>query len=85
MSSKFNRKYKLVIETNDNQNTMIVVTEPMTIRFNIQRSCMASLNTAKIQIINLGEEKRNLIFHDRLAMFGVSAAQKRSKVDRNIC
>lgn len=65
MSVKFDRKYRLTIETNDGSS--VVIEQPLTLQFSVQRSSMASVNSATFQITNLSEEVRNSIFQDRFS------------------
>lgn len=62
---KFGRKYKLTIQTQDGGE--LIVTQPCTIQFNINRSVAASINTMQLQIYNLGISDRNAIFKDRFS------------------
>jgi hypothetical protein len=61
---KFQRNYKLTIELDDGGDA-IIITPPFTIRFNVNRSVMSSLNTMDISIYNLAPQTRHRIFQDR--------------------
>lgn len=61
---KSGRKYRLTIQSNED-NEAIVIENPITIQFNINRSTMASLNSMRLQIYNLSEKTRKQIFQDR--------------------
>ncbi len=61
---KFQRSYKLTIELDDGGDA-IIITPPFTIRFNVNRSVMSSLNTMDISIYNLAPQTRHRIFQDR--------------------
>jgi len=63
MEEKFQRNYKLTIDTSDG-GEKIIVEMPLTINFTIHRAVGASVNTAQIEIINLGAELRNRIYQD---------------------
>lgn len=60
---KFGRNYKITIQVTD--ATAIIIEMPLTIQFNIHRSVSASLNGMTLQIYNLSEHHRNLIYQDR--------------------
>lgn len=60
---KFGRNYKITIQVTD--ATAIIIEMPLTIQFNIHRSVSASLNSMTLQIFNLSEHHRNLIYQDR--------------------
>lgn len=66
---KFGRRYRITIQVTD--ATAIVLESPkpdgsgLTIQFNIHRSVSATLNAMTLQILNLSQERRNLIFQDR--------------------
>jgi hypothetical protein len=64
MMTKFNRNYKILIQTN--QGNSVEIEYPITITFNITRSTLASANTANFVIYNLGPQTRRLIYQDRL-------------------
>ena len=59
---KFNRNYKLTIET-DTVGSTLVVAYPLTLEFSIRRECLSSAGTATFRIYNLGQVNRNKIFH----------------------
>jgi len=61
---KFGRRYRLTIEGADGASD-VVIELPFTMKFNIQRSSFATINSASIQIFNLSLETRDLIFKDR--------------------
>ncbi len=60
---KFGRRYKITIETKN--GTALVIEPPLTIRFDIQRKLLASMNGMVLQIYNLSPASRNLIYQDR--------------------
>lgn len=60
---KFQRNYRLTIELNDGSGA-IIIQPPFTVKFSINRSINAALNTMDIAIYNLGQETRQRIFHD---------------------
>jgi hypothetical protein len=74
---KFQRNYKLTIELPGFEPfkgvpyklppvpETIVIEPPFTLNFNIQRNCLASMNTGTFSILNLKEPTRRKIFHDR--------------------
>jgi hypothetical protein len=59
---KFGRIYRLRYILADSE---IVVELPLTVEFNIERTAMATLNTATFSIYNLSEENQRKIFKDR--------------------
>lgn len=61
---KLNKVYKLYIESSINKEEVLVITNPITIKFNIERKVFAGANTLNISIYNLGKETRDLIFKD---------------------
>ena len=61
--AKFQRAYELSIETAD--QSLITVTDPLTLEFNIERNTQASLNSANFRILNLGELTRQRIYKAR--------------------
>lgn len=60
---KFNPKYTLKVEGNGGQN--VVIELPYTVEFHIDRSNLASSQTATFTIYNLGKERRNLLQKDQ--------------------
>lgn len=64
MSKKFDRRYRLTIEIG---GEAIVIEQPLTLQFNVQRNAMSSVNTGTFQIYNLSEDVRNSIFQDRFS------------------
>lgn len=68
---KFGRRYRLTIEMEDGD--AVIIEPPFSVRFNLVRSTMASLNTADFSIYNLAARTRNRIFQDR---FDFSAYRK---------
>lgn len=58
---KFGRRYQITIET---ENGSYIVRPPFTIRFNIKRHVLSSLNTLDLDIFNLAPTKRDNIFQD---------------------
>lgn len=62
---RFGRNYKLTIGLSTTESNAIIVTPPLTLRFDVNRNTMASANTATFTIINLAEKTRRLIYQDR--------------------
>lgn len=65
---KFGRTYELTIQvTNDpiSSGNAIIVKYPITLYLDVQRSTLGSSNRAFFRIMNLNEESRRRIFHDR--------------------
>lgn len=60
---KLNRIYRLTIQTNL-LSEALVVTNPMTIDFTVERSIYAGVNSMDIDIYNLAPKNRNLLFQD---------------------
>ena len=65
---KVNRKYRLTVQlTDDNDNPTnkaIVITNPFTLNFNINRSIFAEINGADIEILNLAYNTYRELFWD---------------------
>lgn len=60
---KFGRKYRLTINNADGSKN-IVIQNPFTINFTINRSQGSQLNNLDIDIVNLSEQTRNQLFQD---------------------
>lgn len=63
ITNKFGRKYKLTIRM-DGEDEEIIIQNPFTVQFDIQRNTMANLNEGSFFIYNLSENIRNRIFKD---------------------
>lgn len=65
---KFQCHYKLTVQWTDEQGRyqQAIVTDPITINFNVSKALFQSVNTATITIINLDGETRNMLYQDRL-------------------
>lgn len=65
---KLNRTYTLTIQTQDDYGNptdeALIITNPMTIDFSVDRSIYAGLNSLDITIYNLAPKNRNLLFQD---------------------
>lgn len=65
---KLNRTYTLTIQTQDEKGNptdeALIVTNPMTIDFSVDRSIYAGLNSLDVTIYNLAPKNRNLLFQD---------------------
>ena len=59
---RFGRNYRLTIETNEGA---VVIEPPFTIEFSLERSTLSSVNSMQLQIYNLAERNRSIIFQDR--------------------
>ena len=64
MTDKAGRNYELDLELVASTGYSVVIKPPLTMAFNVQRSTLATANTASITITNLGELTRRKIFHD---------------------
>jgi hypothetical protein len=64
MTDKAGRNYELDLELVAGSGNSIVIKPPLTMTFNVQRSILATANTASLSIYNLGELTRRKIFHD---------------------
>lgn len=62
MSRKFGRNYRITIDLGEGDP--IVVTMPITVQFTVQRRQLSSLNTLSVDIYNLSERVRELIFQE---------------------
>jgi hypothetical protein len=75
---RFNRQYKLFVQTANSQvvgnnivvpqNGYLLIQNPFTIEFDITRDTSATVNQAIIKVYNLNPTNRNLIFKDRYSM-----------------
>ncbi len=61
---KFQRSFRITIDPKDGFPP-IVITDPFTCQFWVQRNTMSSLNHMSLDIYNLGQATRNRIFQDR--------------------
>ena len=66
--NKFQCHYKLTVQWTDEQGRaqQAIVTDPITIQFNVSKALFQSVNTAQITVINLDGETRNMLYQDRL-------------------
>lgn len=62
---KWTRNYILTVQVDHNAQDYIDIKSPLTLNFNIKRSCNASANKASFTILNLAEETRRKVFMDR--------------------
>lgn len=62
---KWTRNYVLTVQVDRKAADYIDITSPLTLSFNIKRSCNASANTGTFTILNLAESTRRKIFMDR--------------------
>lgn len=60
---KLNRRFKVTIQVSIDE--ALVIEPPITIRFDINRHLNAALNGITLQLFNLSEKNRNLIYQDR--------------------
>ena len=68
MANKGQRSYKLSVQKEDGET--LVITNPFTLEFEIQRNTLSSVNTANIRVYNLSKQSRNHIRRDQFD-FGV--------------
>lgn len=61
---KFQRIYILTVGIDD-VGTTVTIASPITLHFDVQRTTLSSANTGRFQVLNLKEETRKKIFHDR--------------------
>lgn len=67
LQNKFQCYYKLTLQWNDNgQDYISVVTNPVSIQFQVSKALFQSTNTATITIYNLDGSTRESIYQDRL-------------------
>ena len=68
--SKFGRKYKLTVEidTDGEKPQAIEITNPLTLQYDIERNTSSSLNQGTLNLYNLSEKNRNIIFQNRFDM-----------------
>ena len=68
---KFNRKFRVLIQTNDTTNEaemeFLEIKDPFTVDVSIDRNIMSSLNTMTLKIYNLKESTYAQIFKDRFS------------------
>jgi hypothetical protein len=62
MSNRFDRKYELLLQIDD--NNAIIITNPLRVAFDGVKSTDKKLNELNIQIYNLNREHRNKIIRD---------------------
>lgn len=62
---KWTRNYVLTVQVDHRALDYIDITSPLTLDFNIKRSCNASANRATFTLFNLSESTRRKIFMDR--------------------
>ena len=62
---KWTRNYVLTVQVDHRALDYIDITSPLSLEFNINRSCNASANRATFTILNLAESTRRKIFMDR--------------------
>lgn len=66
--AKLNRIYRLTIQTQDTfgnpTDEALIVENPITIDFSVERSMYAGMNTLDVDIYNLSPDHRNLLFQD---------------------
>ena len=65
---KLNRQYRLTIQSvDDNDNPIdeaIIITNPITIRFSVNRTLFADINSLDVEIYNLAPDTYNKLFFD---------------------
>ncbi len=65
---KLNRIYRLTVQLQDEQgkniNQALEIQNPFTVKFSVDRSIYAGLNSLDIDIYNLSPKNRNLLFQD---------------------
>ena len=74
---KFGRNYRITIDMGDGSDA-IVITMPITVRFDIQRSITSQLNNFNIDIYNLSKSVRDRIYQD---WFGIPNRQRKIKFE----
>lgn len=57
------RRYKLTIQ--DPQGNRLVVNYPFTLRFNVNRDTLASVNRIELDLVDLSESSREFLYKDR--------------------
>lgn len=62
---KWQRNYRITIDTFDTTGGLTVIEPPFTFQFDIRRQAFASVNSAVLSIYNLSETTRAAIFQDR--------------------
>lgn len=72
--AKLNRIYRLTISTNLLTDA-IIVENPLTVNFTVERSIYAGVNSMDIDIFNLAPKTRNLIFQDTYLAVGQNYKQ----------
>ena len=67
MFNKFQCHYKLTLQWFEKDQPMqAIVTDPITIQFNVSKALFQSTNVAKITVINMDKSVRDCIYQDRL-------------------
>lgn len=68
LQQKFNREYTLtyIPATEDGRasSTRLVITNPITINFNVKRDIFSAINTMELDIYNLSKENRDFMYQD---------------------
>lgn len=65
---KLNKVFKIYIEDIIDRGNVIVVENPLTIKFHVKRNMFASANTADFSIYNLAGQRRDRIYQDIYAL-----------------
>lgn len=73
MTDKLNRRYRLLINTDQG---IVEITDPLTLKFTVNRGIFSSLNSGKFMIYNLAAKTRNKLFQDKYKMKGDSLLYK---------
>ncbi len=63
MSFRFDRKYKLYIRLSSTD--VVLIEQPLRIKFEVKKTIISDVNEAKIQIFNLDLAKRNKLIKDK--------------------
>lgn len=68
LQQKFNREYNLtyIPATREGRpsDTQLVITNPITINFNVKRDIFSAVNTLELDIYNLSKENRDFMYQD---------------------
>lgn len=62
--NKLNKVYRLTIQKKAGVDDFVVITNPISIDFNIDRGVFSGVNSMDLTIYNLGEKYRNILFQD---------------------
>ena len=80
--AKFGRKYKLFIETQDEQGEIqtLEIANPMSIKFTIDKSLTSQVNGLDLKIYNLAPNTRKLLIQDKFNILDFGSGKRYRRV-----